>query len=115
MANEPPSPRSPQTPPQVAPVDAFDETLNIAEVNKEDEASRGEPALSLENDALIALRNQGDRAAADAAADDDSDAARLSATRELDEKTARKFAVMEAKIDKLTEILQKLQKLPDTE
>ena len=40
--------------------------------------------------------------------EDDSDAVRLDAVRELDEKTARKFAAMETKIDELkTLLLQK--------
>ena len=40
--------------------------------------------------------------------EDDSDAVRLDAIRELDEKTARKFAAMETKIDELkTLLLQK--------
>ena len=45
---------------------------------------------------------------AEDASEDDSDAARLSAIRELDEKTARKFAAMETKIGELTDMIQKL-------
>ena len=38
--------------------------------------------------------------------EDDSDAVRLDAIRELDEKTDRKFAAMEKKIDELKTLLQ---------
>ena len=43
------------------------------------------------------------------------DDAEADPVRESEERTNKKLAEMEKKIDKLTEILQKLQKLPDEE
>ena len=43
--------------------------------------------------------------------EDDTDATRLAAIRDSEERTNKKLADMEKKIDELTSMLQKLQKL----